>query len=104
MPYIVRINYTHPDNKPWPPGPDMRFDVPLDIQLLRKSFLDQGKILATDVSTTPLTFTVHNTTTFASEESYLEWFDHPVVKAFFMTRDQFLETKGIVKEKTMYTV
>jgi len=97
MPYIVKMTYTYPENKPFPPEQDMRFPIADEVRQLRETFIQQGKILSTDGHYSPDIFTGTTITVFNSQEDFNEWCGNPIIVAFFKQRDEFLTLKGIGK-------
>jgi hypothetical protein len=103
MAYIVKLTYVYPADKS-PPDQTMRFPMPSEVQSLKDSFINQGKILATDSYFSKDSFSQTNTVVFKSEDEYNEWFLDPRVRKFFEQRDAFFATHGITKFKETTTV
>ena len=97
MPYIVKMTYNHPKDKPFPPEENMRVPVGPEVAQLRETFIQQGKILSTEGYFTPDVFTGTSITVFSSQEAFNEWSSNPIMINFFRQRDEFLTLAGITK-------
>jgi hypothetical protein len=103
MPYIVKMTYTYPENKPFPPERDMRFPIPEEVKQLKDTFVQQGKILSIDGHFSPDVFTGTTITVFNSQEAFNEWCANPTIVDFFRQRDEFLTLKEIGKSTEITT-